>query len=259
MTGTIISIVLGIAGIIFTYFIARWQMKKSRIDHYLINSYDIGKGLTDEFPGFSLHYGNEVLSKNVKVLKGGFINIGRNDIGDDDRTTDIRIILPEGCVVKAVNVCPLGSGLIVKSRIDEEKRNVICFRVEGLLISKECFDYTAIIEAPDDMNNIDNKLVFNHRIKNTTIQNTYIGNIAQFQEKRSVSTMLLTISTVAFVIIYAVYLLMPEWWLDHFSKSSMMTLLSFLIGCFGSMLLIETFRKKGRIIKVLMKNKKTIH
>lgn len=126
----------------------------------------------------------------------------------------------------------------------------------GLLKSNEYFDYTAIIEASVNMSVIHNKLVFDHRIKNTTIQNTYIGNIAQFQEKRSMSTMLLAISTVAFVIIYAVYLLMPEWWLEHFSKSSMVTLLSFLIGCFGSMLLIETFRKKGRIIKVLLKNKK---
>ena len=257
MTGTIISIVLGIAGIICTYFIARWQMKKNRIDHYLINSYDIGKGLTDEFPGFSLHYGNEVLSKNVKVLKGGFINIGRNDVGDDDKTTDIRIILPEGCAVKAVNVCPLESGLIVKSRIDEEKRNVICFRIEGLLISKECFDYTAIIEAPEGMSIIDNKLIFDHRIKNTTIQNTYVGSIGQFQEKRSTSTMLLVVSIVVFVIFYGVYLLIPEWWLEHFSLGSIVTLSSIMIGYCGCVLFIEMFRKKGRIIKVLLKKQKT--
>ena len=49
MITAIISI---IAGAIISYFIAKWQMKKNKIVHFSINSYDIGKGLSDEFPEF---------------------------------------------------------------------------------------------------------------------------------------------------------------------------------------------------------------
>ena len=74
---TILSIIVSS---IITFFIAKWQMKKNKIVHFSVNSYDIGKGLSNEFPDFQLHYGGEDLTDNVMVLKGGFMNTGRNDI-----------------------------------------------------------------------------------------------------------------------------------------------------------------------------------
>lgn len=173
MLGIIISI---IATAIVSVLIAIWQMKKNRIDHYFINSYDIGKGLTDVFPEFQLHYGNEVLSKNVKVLQGRFTNSGRKDIGENDKQEKITMVLPEGCVLKDVKLSPIESGLVVEhAKMDEYKKgiikkNEIVFRVMGLFKSKESFEYSAIIEVPENLPDITNNVRFQHRIANTDIK-----------------------------------------------------------------------------------------
>ena len=181
MITTIISVIAGGA---IAYLIARWQMEKNQIDHYFINSYDIGKGLTDDFPDFSLHYGDEVLANNVRVIQGGFINIGRNDIGENGKYTGFKLILPQDCIVKAVKVSLVGSGLKVKSIKKGEpievdiivNENEIGFEIDGLLKSQELFNYTAIVEAPVDTPIMPKMLKFDHRIENTQdIKSLIIG------------------------------------------------------------------------------------
>ena len=100
------TIIFFVLGLIASYYIARWQMKKNRIVHFSINSYDIGKGLINEFPEFQLHYDGKVLANNVMVLKGGFMNTGRNDIDALKGDSDLKLILPEECAVKTVKVLP---------------------------------------------------------------------------------------------------------------------------------------------------------
>lgn len=276
MTGTIISIVFGIAGIICTYFIARWQMKKNEIDHYYINSYDIGKGLTDVFPGFALHYGEEILSDSVKVLMGGFINVGRNDIGENGKQTGIKLVLPEECVVKAVKVFPLVHGLIVKpainnkdgelkddnKKIDNDNKNVIAFCIDGILKHDECFNYAAIIEVPNHIGELFDQLDFDHRIKNTTIRNLYLG---QSYQKTSKASKVLPVLSIIYV------LLVFGWIVSVFLKPDMIDVLSFNLGglsfdmtaflgiLFGASVsyLALIMGKKGRLIKKLnhIKNK----
>ena len=169
MVGIIISI---IATAIISIIIAKWQMKKNKIVHFTINSYDIGKGLSDEFPKFKLQYDSETLSKNVSVLKGGFMNTGKNDIEQPDFT----LILPKDCVVKTIKITPSTNNLKVKATIDEEKTNAIQFTIDGIFISDEYFEYTAIVEVPERLGDLDDSLTFNHRIKNTEkINNIYVG------------------------------------------------------------------------------------
>lgn len=204
-TETIISVVLGIAGIIATYFFTKLQMKKNRIDHYYINSFDIGKGLTDMFPEFQLHFGDEVLSNNVKVLQGGFMNTGRNDIGENGKQTLFSLILPEGCCVKAIKQSPLVNGLVVSSGIDENEKNKIVFSIDGLFKTDECFDYSAIIEVPDNMGDMGNGLSFDHRILNTEkISNVFIGQ-TQRKDRRlanRISIFLLFVAVIAITCFY---------------------------------------------------------
>lgn len=254
MSGTIISIVLGIAGIISTYFIARWQMKKNQIDHYFINSYDIGKGLTDDFPGFALHYNGEILSKNVNVIKGGFINIGRNDIGNDGKTTYIKILFPKGFVVKAIKIFSKGTGLIVKANVDDNDKIIIIFSINGLMKSKEWFNYTAIIEVPDDIYSLYNQLYFEHRIKNTIITDTYIGPIGRYKEKQDKLSMYLTILLVFFISLLVIYLIKPDW-LKYFQIRSSLALLLCFIIVVGMPYIMDKYGKRGRIIKALSKKR----
>ena len=187
MVTTIISIVLSA---IIAFFIAKWQMKKNKIVHFSINSYDIGKGLSNEFPEFQLHFGGEGLADNVMVLKGGFMNTGRNDINALKGDADIKIILPEGCRIKAVKVLPSTDDLIVNA--NQDKENVINFGIRELFKSNEYFKYTAIIETTKEIEDIFDNLKFQHRILNTEkIQDTYIGLQRKYRKYRRVKMVLL--------------------------------------------------------------------
>ena len=163
MIGTIISIVLGVAGMVCTYFIAKWQMRRNKIIHYTLNSYDIGTGLSDEFPEFELHYNNRKIENNLRVLKGGFMNIGRNDIN----RPEFSLVLPKDCVVKTVNTYPSEEELDVAFQKSDEVKNSLVFHINGIFKTDEHFEYTAIIEVPLNTRSLLNELSFQHRILNT--------------------------------------------------------------------------------------------
>ncbi len=169
-----------IAGAIISYFIAKWQMKRNKIVHFSINSYDIGKGLSDEFPEFKLHFAGEALAKNVMVLKGGFMNTGRNDINGLKGENDIKMILPEECKLRSVKVKPSTEDLIVNT--SNSGKNVINFGINEILKPNEYFKYTAIIETSKDINKITEKTSFQHRILNTDkIKDVHIGECTKLR------------------------------------------------------------------------------
>ena len=202
MLGIIISI---IATAIISVLIANWQMKKNKIVHFTINSYDIGKGLSDEFPEFKLQFDGETLSKNVSVLKGGFMNTGRNDIEKPEFTLN----LPKGCVVKTIKVTPLTNNLKVKATINQEKTNSIQFVIEGIFISDEYFEYTAIVEVPKEIGNLVDKLTFQHRIKNTEkINNAYVGQyqrVAKRKKHVNIVTFCYTLLFIPLILLLCLY------------------------------------------------------
>ena len=168
----LLTIILFVVGLIASYFIAKWQMKKNKIVHFTIKSYDIGKGLRDEFPEFELHFSGETLSKDVKVIKGGFINIGKNDI----EGAEFNLVLPDGCIIKTIKIAPTDDNLIVNASVAPDKKHIIRFTINGIFISDEHFEYTAIVEVPEEIDDIADKMLFQHRIKNTEkIKKIYIG------------------------------------------------------------------------------------
>ena len=173
MVTTILSI---IASGFIAFLIAKWQMKKNKIIHFSINSYDIGKGLSDEFPDFKLHFGDDALADNVMVLKGGFMNSGRNDINSLKGENDIKLILPDVCKIKAFTLLPSTKDLVVIAHKDNEKENILNFGISEIFKTDEYFKYTAIIETSKEIKTLHSELKFNHRIPNTSkIRNTYIG------------------------------------------------------------------------------------
>ena len=188
-----------IVSAVIAYFIARWQMKKNQITHFSINSYDIGKGLSDEFPQFSIRYGDEDFANNVKVLKGGFMNVGRNDITSLNGTDDIKLILPEGCIVKAIKVAPSTDNLVINANVDEQKHCIIHFGIcDNIFKSDEYFKYTAIVETNNEIDNLHDKLTFQHRILNTKkVQNTYIGQLKRYRKFRIIKYLLLVMLAVS--------------------------------------------------------------
>ncbi len=167
--GIIITTIVGV-------IVAKWQMKKNKIIHFSINSYDVGKGLHNEFPKFQLTYENKELNNEVQVLKGGFVNIGRSDIIGLKNNSDINMILPKSCSLKDIKIKPLSDDLGVKACVNEKTPNIINFAINEKFMSGEGFEYTAIIETTEEIRNLHRKIDFKHRIPNTSkITNEYIG------------------------------------------------------------------------------------
>lgn len=179
MVATILSV---IASSIIAFFIAKWQMKKNKIVHFSINSYDIGKGLSNEFPEFRLNYNDDTLSDNVMVLKGGFMNIGRNDINALNEIDDIKLILPERCSVKAVKILSATEDLKVNITFNN---NVINLGICEILKSDEYFKYIVIVEIGEEIKNLYDRIKFNHRILNTDkIRNVYIKETEESKKSK---------------------------------------------------------------------------
>ena len=201
MMTTILSI---IASSIIAFFIAKWQMKKNKIVHFSVNSYDIGKGLSNEFPDFQLHYGGEDLTDNVMVLKGGFMNTGRNDIDALKGDSDIKLILPEECVVKTVKVLPSTQELHINTDIIG---NIINFGICDDLRADEFFKYTAIVETSEEIDNLHDKLSFHHRIRNTEkIRGTHIGQQRSLFKKKLYKWMIFFyLIPAAITLVYSLY------------------------------------------------------
>lgn len=173
---TTISIVLSA---FFSWFFTRRSIRRHRIVHFMINSFDIGKGLSDEFPNFKLINDGVELSNNVMILKGGFINVSTKDIGDTDKKIDFQIELPKGCDVKDIKIKTMVKGLTVQSQIleaENKDRNIILFCIDGVFKANEHFEYTVIVELPSELDDLNYKqFKFSHRITNTEIENIYLG------------------------------------------------------------------------------------
>ncbi len=181
MQEIIINIIITmVVTIIISVPLALWQIKKNSIVHYSINSYDIGKGLSDEFPEFLLTYKGDALSNDVIVFKGCFMNRGRNDINTFKGTSDIKLIFPKDCILKAVTVSPSVEEMKVKATIDEFEGNIINFGIADFMGSGEFFKYTAIMEVEKYIKEIQNSISFYIRINDVKrkIHNKTIGPIA---------------------------------------------------------------------------------
>ena len=153
--------------------------------HFVINIFDIGKGLRDEFPGFKLMYDDKELSNNVMILKGGFFNASKKDIGEMDKSMSIQTVLPKGCIVKDVSINLGAKDLVVESSIYEDGKgdqNIIKFSIVDIFKTNEFFEYSAIVEMPIDLDDLSyEQIEFNHRIINTNIKNIYIGPEKKFK------------------------------------------------------------------------------
>lgn len=200
MAEIIISV---ISTAIISIIIARWQIKKNKVVHFYENSYDIGKGLSNEFPDFQLHYGGEQLVDNVRVLKGGFMNIGRNDIDGLKGEQDIKLSLPKGCKIIAVTVLPSTKDLIVTANNDKENENILYFGINDVLKTDEYFKYSVIVEVPSDIKDLYDKLKFHHRILNTEkIRNSYIDQQQSLFSKSVIKWLIFIFAILSILITY---------------------------------------------------------
>ena len=174
-------IVSALITFLVTWYFTKKQMKRNEICHFSINSYDVGKGLQDIFSNFRLTYDNKEFENEVQVLKGGFVNIGRNDITGLENNSDIKMILPEGCRLKEIKIEQLSEELSVNACSDATTPNVINIGIDKKIMSGEGFKYTALIESTEVIKKLHSKIKFKHRIPNAskTIMNEFVGQQTQ--------------------------------------------------------------------------------
>ena len=172
-----ISIIIGVLGLFITLY--TMKIKRNEISHFLIRTYDIGKGLNAVFPDFRILYKDEKLAKYVRVYEGNFTNTGNKDIYKNNEDIEIGMSFPENCVVKAVQVIPSTNEFEVKATAGEND-NKVQFVVKELFKTKEYFQYMAIVESSNEIDDSYNKLQFQLRLPDTKA----IQNIDQLIEKR---------------------------------------------------------------------------
>ena len=163
---TLLTIVLFVIGVIVTWYYAKKQMAKNEISHFLLTSYDIGMGLKNDFPEFSILYNDEEMAKYVRVYEGCFLNTGNKDINNSNEDLEIDIIFPKYSTVKAVKVGPLTEDLKVDAILGINA-NEVKFIITKLLKTSERFNYAAIIESTKPINGSHEALHFKHRIPDT--------------------------------------------------------------------------------------------
>lgn len=139
----------------------------NKIDHVFLNSFKVGKGLTSVIPGLTISYKSEPLINDIRVIHGKFVNTGRNDIDTFNGESDIKLILPDGCIIKEIKTCSSNMELVISPQKDKEKENVAVFGIKQFMRPEEAFYYTIVVEETHVIENIQDNLEFYQRIKGT--------------------------------------------------------------------------------------------
>lgn len=241
MNTVVITIISIIASAIISFLIAKWQMRRKKIVHFFVNSYEIGKGLSVEFPEFQLTYKGEVLSDNVCVIKGGLMNIGKKDIDGLKGESDIIMNLSQGSKIRALKVQPSNEKLWIQTGFN---KNSVDFGINELFVSDEYFEYTAIVENIDNPQNIK----FSHRIKDTKkeIENIVVG--PDFIKKDS--GILKSIST--YLLLFGIPSILYFWeWLEKGGLLYMFLLVFFAFFLVFSLYFVIINEDNRHVLKVL--------
>ena len=198
IAGLVGTVVFGVLSIIFS----KKALNKNKIVHVFLNSYEIGKGLKEEFSKFELKYDGNVIKNNIIALKGGFVNLGR-DIKSDD--VEFDLILPENCRILDVKIESSDNNLIVFPQCNGNKLH---YKINDLLLSEDFFLYSALVESNEEIKNIGNKLSFKHRMHNTKkINNTYINVYQNEMFNKTFAFPVLFILTTSIVIVTIISLI----------------------------------------------------
>lgn len=150
----------------------RKQTKNKEITHFSKSSYDIGKGLSDDFPEFQLQFDGNIITGDMKVLKGGFLNTGNKDIAELDQKP-IQLLLPDGCIVKACKVF-LSKDFGVDFSISDSK--TVDFKIsDGVLKKNDFFEYTAIVETPRQIKSLRDEIKVGPRKADLDYKYIFLG------------------------------------------------------------------------------------
>ena len=241
-----ISLIIGVLGLFITLY--SMKMKRNEISHLLMKSYDIGNGLNTVFPDFRILYKDENLAKYVRVYEGCFMNTGNKDIYKNYEDIEIGLSFPENCVVKAVKVVPSTNELNVKATTGEND-NKVQFVVKELFKTKEHFEYMAIVESSNEIDDSYNKLQFQLRLPDTkAIQNIDHLIERRFRRyKRNFLILAIVMFLVLLLLQLSVFFIDNDSYLED--SITMALIVSFIVFVLYSLYEIGTFWKYLKVWK----------
>lgn len=234
---------------LFGFMFYKISVRKNKIKHFYINSYEIGSRLMYHFPKLNINYSCDRFpvddDVSIVVLVGGFINEGKN-IGEK---TEIKIEmeLPSNCQAIDAIAMPCSRGLDVKCDIKSVyyDNNIVQFEIEKQFLSDELFVYYVLVKSDQSLRWIRKETSFNHRMVDTKkIEQVNIKNEDIDYHKRK----LIIYKYLSFTLIGAFSLLLPIIFVVMlFILAPLVApfcyLLAFMLFIAGLILTIESYMK----------------
>ena len=164
-----ISLIIGFIGLF-----ASLRKKRNKIEHAIIESFDVGKGLRDDFSELRLYYKNKPISNSVWVLRGRLKNI-TDDIKIEKDNNEIELWLPIEWKVLEVIIKSSHEKFVVNHYLKdsgkynkESLNNIIIFKINfSEWKAQEYFNYSIIFETPPLIKSIEDYIKVEQSLHNT--------------------------------------------------------------------------------------------
>lgn len=191
-------------GGVIAWLVMKWQIRKKKIDHFIISQEDFGKRLSKDYPGFKLTYAGQELSEGVRVLKGGFIYFGEKDIESKNNAVEIKVELyGKNDKTSSNNISIIGVEIpFYKKGVTVNKEfegNTIIFRISHAFRTNDYIIYSAIVKLEKDDAMYIQQDCSSTQITDTIIKTKYMGSIQKYNNDKKVVKIILPALYLSFV------------------------------------------------------------
>lgn len=179
LLGIIITIIIGVTGIIYTYRIRNIP----KITFLERDFFSLFKSIIKNMDGINITFENTQINPSLLMLKASFVNNGTIDIDSSMVYEPLKIKLPENCKWKRIKITKASQNVNINFKMSD----IVTEFNWDLLKRNEYFSFDALIEIidtpkePIDIDNeyiekISEKIDISHRITNlgkTNKENLY--------------------------------------------------------------------------------------
>ena len=214
-----LSLLVTILGIIATVILGTWSIilffrtkYPGKITFYIEDIIGLFDSIVKNLPELSILFKDNNVSQNLFLLKGCFVNNGYKDITESMVEERVSLIFPKNYQILTAKVVSTDS--MVKASITMDSNHKLIFNI-GLFRIKEYFRFEALIEIQSEdkpldyinkttlINNIENSIVFTHRIADTKkIEKDRIEKVSESKRKNIFQfSIIFTMSVILLIIL----------------------------------------------------------
>lgn len=169
MIGIIATIIIGILGILFSYWLYIRKKRPCEILFLAIDCINVYNKLSLDFESLEIKTNNQKIDNDLLFFSGVFICNGHSDIKGDNHTLNIE--LPNNCKWDDIKISSKSRDLVAGVEIDHTKPNSAILSFEQFRM-KEFITIKGLIECNNEkvienLYSFHNKINFFHRIEDT--------------------------------------------------------------------------------------------